>query len=173
MVPTDLNALVRHALTTTRTAFYGTTFEVDLADLPPVTCRATELEHVVAALIKNAAQSVSEARSPGRSHAPTAPGQVHISTAHDGDDVVITVRDNGVGIPEEDRPHIFRPFFSTRVAGGGHGQSLSHAWSTIVDEHAGTLGFETTTDEGATFTIRLPITGRPMPSNPLAAPRPH
>jgi signal transduction histidine kinase len=83
------------------------------------------------------------------------------------------VRDNGVGIPEEDRPHIVRPFFSTRVAGGGHGQSLSHAWSTIVDEHAGTLGFETTTDEGATFTIRLPITGRPMPSNPLAAPRPH
>lgn len=172
-VPTDLNALVRHALTTTRTAFEGTTFEVDLADLPPVTCRVSEVEDVVAALIKNAAQAVSEARSPGRTHAPTAPGQVHISTAHDGDDVVITVRDNGVGIPEENRPHIFRPFFTTRSAGGGHGQSLSHAWSTIVDEHAGTLGFETTTDEGASFTIRLPITGRPMPSNPLSAPRPH
>ena len=69
----------------------------------------------------------------------------------------VRVRDTGTGIPEELRTRIFDPFFTTKPFGRGTGQGLAIARSAIVDQHGGTLDFETTPGQGTTFIIRIPL----------------
>ena len=66
--------------------------------------------------------------------------------------VTFEVRDNGIGIPEDIRPRIFRPFLTTKAAGQGAGLWLSLSRS-IVEAHGGSITFETS-----------PVTGRCSPS---------
>lgn len=77
-----------------------------------------------------------------------------------GDQVVISVRDYGIGIDQDDLPSIGERFFraktSTGIVGTGIGLNLV---KTLVVEHGGTLSIESTKGEGSTFTIRLPIAG--------------
>src|SRR5262249_980369 len=68
--------------------------------------------------------------------------------------VIIEVEDNGSGIREEFRDKIFEPFFSTKAAGLGLG--LARA-AQIIENHSGTLTFETQICKGTTFRIALPI----------------
>lgn len=69
--------------------------------------------------------------------------------------VQITIADNGPGIADEVRPHIFDPFFSGREAGRGLGFGLSKAWR-IVTHHGGTLAVEAPETRGAIFRMTLP-----------------
>lgn len=69
--------------------------------------------------------------------------------------VRITVRDNGVGITEENLPKIFNPFFTTRTQGTGLGLAMV---KKIVDAHQGTIEVHSTQGEGTTFRLELPIT---------------
>ncbi len=80
-------------------------------------------------------------------------GVLHISTEECGDEVVVTVSDTGVGIAKEDCERILRPFFSTGAGGSGLGLSITQR---IINEHGGTLSFQSEPGEGTTFTIRLP-----------------
>ena len=73
------------------------------------------------------------------------------STAH----IEITIRDDGPGIADQLRPHIFDPFFSGREAGRGLGFGLSKAWR-IVTEHQGQLQVSSPPTGGCTFVVRLP-----------------
>ena len=68
--------------------------------------------------------------------------------------VTITVRDNGPGIAEEDLPHLFTPFFSTRAHGTGLGLAICHR---IVTEHGGTIAYEAGRTGGARFRVTLPV----------------
>jgi signal transduction histidine kinase len=72
--------------------------------------------------------------------------------------VQITISDNGPGIPETVRPHIFDPFFSGREAGRGLGFGLSKCWR-IVTMHGGRIEVENQVGGGARFTISLPGNG--------------
>jgi signal transduction histidine kinase len=85
-------------------------------------------------------------------------GEIHVSTAREGDKVVIRIADTGGGIPEEHRDHIFDPFFTTKTVGRGTGQGLAitHA---IVDRHHGDIDFSSIPGKGTTFVIRLPLEG--------------
>ena len=71
------------------------------------------------------------------------------------DYVEIKVSDNGKGIPREDLPRIFEPFFSTKGQ-KGTGLGLAVIWG-IIDNHNGTINVESELGKGTTFTIRLPI----------------
>lgn len=71
-------------------------------------------------------------------------------------ETVITVRDTGPGIPAAVRRHLFDPFYSGRRAGRGLGMGLAKCWR-IVTNHGGTLDVESGHEQGATFTIRLPM----------------
>ena len=82
----------------------------------------------------------------------------------EGDCVVASVEDSGIGIAEEDQPHIFDRFWradKVRSRGmGGAGLGLSIAkW--IVDRHNGTLHVESKPGQGSTFTVRIPLAVRP------------
>jgi two-component system, NtrC family, sensor kinase len=69
--------------------------------------------------------------------------------------VEITVGDSGCGIPREDLPKIFEPFFSTKGQ-RGTGLGLSVIWG-IIDNHNGTINVESELNKGTTFRIRLPL----------------
>jgi signal transduction histidine kinase len=79
-------------------------------------------------------------------------GRVFVRAAHDNDQVVIEVRDNGPGISPADLQKIFIPFFTTKTKGHGIGLALTHR---IITQHGGTLTAANSPQGGALFTIRL------------------
>lgn len=100
-----------------------------------------------------------------------AGGHVYLSLRKDAGYAELTVRDTGIGIPEEDIPFIFDRFYrvdkARARAHGGSGLGLSIArW--IIDVHRGTLDVVSALGQGTTFTVRLPL--RPSPSEPTQTP---
>jgi signal transduction histidine kinase len=71
------------------------------------------------------------------------------------DAVVIEVEDRGHGIPPEQLPHVFEPFFTTRPKGTGLGLFVAHG---IVQRHGGTLDVESEPGRGTKFRVVLPET---------------
>jgi two-component system phosphate regulon sensor histidine kinase PhoR len=104
-------------------------------------------EHAVANLVDNAVK-YSE---PG--------GEVEVEGRDDGSDVVVAVRDRGIGIPKEHLERIFERFYrvdkgrSRELGGTGLGLAIV---KHIVSAHGGTVGVESTSGKGSTFTIRIP-----------------
>jgi signal transduction histidine kinase len=81
---------------------------------------------------------------------------VWVNTRKVGDKVLISVRDNGPGIPQRILEKIFQPFFTTKPTGQGTGLGLSLAYD-IIKAHGGEIKVETKEGEGSEFFIRLPI----------------
>ena len=71
-------------------------------------------------------------------------------------EVIVSFRDTGVGIPVENRSRLFEPFFTTKKDGKGVGLGLSVAYG-ILQEHGGAIHLDSENDAGASFTIRLPL----------------
>lgn len=81
--------------------------------------------------------------------------RIEVGLARDAREVVISVRDHGEGVPEDQRTQIFEPFFTTKRAGEGTGLGLSVARG-IVEEHQGKIEVESAKGQGAVFRVRLP-----------------
>jgi two-component system, NtrC family, sensor kinase len=110
-----------------------------------VFCSPNQLKQACVAIIVNASEAVKEN------------GEISISTSNpDEDHVKIDIADNGIGIPEDDIPHIFEPFFSTKheTSGIGLGLAIVHG---IVKTHNGRIGVESELGKGTTISITLPI----------------
>ena len=85
------------------------------------------------------------------------PGDViTVRTRTDGSFVVVDVSDQGSGIDESVRAHIFEPFYTTRSVGEGRGLGLAISYG-IVRDHGGHIEFESEAGIGTTFRIRLPL----------------
>ena len=155
MAAVDLNHVIGDTLTLARNEYkYVADLDTDFAPLPPVTCVAGSIGQVMLNLIVNAAHAVGDAvRSSG------GKGTIAVTTRVDGDDVVVTVRDSGAGIPDAVRPHVFEPFFTTKAVGKGTGQGLAIAHDIVTAGHGGRIDVTSTPGAGATFQIRLPIGG--------------
>jgi two-component system NtrC family sensor kinase len=124
----------------------GLTLRLEVAEgLSRVVCDGPQIQQMVLALAMNALE------------ATPAGGAVTLAAraAEDGGGIVIEVRDNGTGIPEEHLPRIFEPFFTTKPAGKGVGLGLSVVYG-IVHRHGGTVEVRPTPGGGATFTVKLP-----------------
>lgn len=80
------------------------------------------------------------------------------------DYVFVRVKDNGCGIPEDQRKHIFDPFFSTKAPGKGTGLGLGMA-QAIVQEHGGWIEFDTEVGKGTEFRVYLPKASGPAPED--------
>lgn len=126
-------------------------FQCILAEnLPPVTGSFQQLEQVVVNLLMNALQAL-----PGRERGVI----VTTSYVQSIGEVIIKIRDEGVGIPDEARDAIFDPFFTTKLDTGGTGLGLSICFS-IVKEHGGIIECESEQGKGSTFLVRLPVKQR-------------
>jgi signal transduction histidine kinase/ligand-binding sensor domain-containing protein len=112
-----------------------------------------DIGRVVINLVNNAFFAVRPANPlKGEYYMPT----ITVSTKKAGDKVLISVRDNGVGIPASIKEKIFQPFFTTKPAGQGTGLGLSLAYD-IVQAHGGEIKVETNEGEGSEFIVQLPI----------------
>ena len=81
---------------------------------------------------------------------------VEVLTKKDGNNILISVKDNGNGIPASIKEKIFQPFFTTKPTGQGTGLGLSLSYD-IVKAHGGELTVETKEGEGSTFIVSLSI----------------
>jgi len=158
--PTDINALAGEYL---RLAYHGIcakdkSFHASLqTDFDQKTGKIEvipqDIGRVLLNLINNAFYAVEEKRKSG---APGYEPTVAVKTLRDREKILISVKDNGNGIPQKVLDKIFHPFFTTKPTGQGTGLGLSLAYD-IVKVHGGELKVETREGEGSTFTIQIPV----------------
>ncbi len=84
------------------------------------------------------------------------------------DEVEIRFADDGVGIPAENLPKVFEPFFTTRRGSGGSGLGLHIVFNLVTQSLGGRISVDSVPGDGTTFTLRIPRTA----ANPQAAPQP-
>ena len=159
--PTDINKLADEYF---RLAYHGlrakdktfntnlkTGFEPTISDINVV---PQDIGRVLLNLYNNAFYAVTEKKK--RSPVGYEP-EVSVNTEIEEGEIVITVKDNGMGIPDKVKEKIFQPFFTTKPTGQGTGLGLSLSYD-IVKAHGGELKVESKEGEGSVFIVSLPIT---------------
>ena len=116
------------------------TIIAELDEIPNVKLNEQEIRQVILNLARNALESMSSG------------GLIIIKTFLEEEHVVITVSDQGSGIPEKNLENIGKPFFTTKEHGTGLGLAVSY---NIVYRHCGTISIQTGS-KGTTFIIKLP-----------------
>lgn len=159
--PTDINALSDEYL---RLAYHGlrakdksfnATFTSDFdTSLGLVKMIPQDMGRVMLNLFTNAFYAVQQRQREGGD--PTYKPTVTVSTRCVNGEVVITVSDNGTGMPEAVKQKIFQPFFTTKPTGEGTGLGLSMAYDIVTKGHDGTLEVDSKEGEGTTFKITIP-----------------
>ncbi len=147
----DINAAIETTIDVSRNEWkYVAKLTTDLdAGLPHVDVYEDEFNQVILNMIVNAAHAIEDANR--------EKGLIHVATFVEDSDVVVEIRDNGMGMPEQVKQRIFDPFFTTKEVGRGSGQGLAIAYSVIVDKHKGSIGVDSVEGEGTAFKIRLPL----------------
>jgi signal transduction histidine kinase len=112
--------------------------------LPRIPAYAAEVNQVWTNLIDNAAQAMD------------GHGTLSVTTARDGDCVLVEIADTGPGIPADIQQRIFEPFFTTKPVGEGTGLGLDIAWRIVVNKHHGDLRVESVPGN-TRFQVRLPV----------------
>lgn len=123
--------------------------EIDLCSQPPpLLADAGQIEQVLINLLRNAAESMTS-------------GTITIRTAYDPEsrNVLLFVKDHGVGMSEEVRRRIFEPSFSKKKDGHGFGLAICYQ---IIRSHKGTIEVESEGGMGTTVQISLPTAQSPM-----------
>ncbi|MCK5175806.1 MAG: PAS domain-containing protein, partial [Planctomycetes bacterium] len=158
MAPADLNKAMQSTLVILRNEIkYVADVRADLdGNLPMVVCCVDDINQVFLNLLINAIHSIADvAGEPGNER-----GSITVTTATEGDNVIISVADTGTGISPEVQARMFEPFFTTKSDGKkGTGQGLSAAKRIVEDKHKGSIDYETKPGSGTTFTLRLAIDG--------------
>ena len=121
--------------------------------LPRVKSDPLLLHQVFVNMVMNAEHAIAATGKNGRIEVAT-------SVAPSGDRIVVTVRDTGVGIPEDTLSRIFEPFYTTKEVGKGTGLGLAITYG-IVQEHGGQIVAANHPEGGAVFTVELPVAPSP------------
>ena len=150
-VPSDPNEMLETALEVTGYALRGADVEIDLAlaaALPPVLVDPDQVTQVFTNLIVNAEEALRR-REAGR--------RLAIRSSHDAatGEIVVTVEDNGPGVPAEIRRRMFEPFFTTKEDGEGTGIGLALC-HRVLEAHGGRIELAEGRAGGARFTVWLP-----------------
>jgi PAS domain S-box-containing protein len=146
----DVNGVIRSAISLLSNIIMKATthFSVEYGDsLPPLKGNLQRFEQVIINLIQNACQALPDVRR-----------GIFLSTSYDEKRqvILVSVRDEGMGIPAEVLPHVMEPFFTTKHDFGSLGLGLSIS-SRIVKEHRGILNFTSEQGKGTTAEIVLPV----------------
>ncbi len=114
-----------------------------------------DLGRVLLNLFNNAFYAVKDKKnnSNDAGYQPT----VTVSTEINNDEVMIRIKDNGTGMPENVRDKVFQPFFTTKPTGSGTGLGLSISYDIITKDHGGKLEVESTLGVCTIFIIKLPL----------------
>jgi two-component system NtrC family sensor kinase len=119
--------------------------QTDLSSLLPIIASdQAQLQQVFLNLISNAIDAIGK------------DGLIEISSRFSGTTVIVSIKDDGPGIPEDKQKRIFDPFFTTKEAGKGTGLGLWVSYS-IIEKLNGKIGLKSEVGKGATFTVEIPI----------------
>jgi two-component system, LuxR family, sensor kinase FixL len=113
-------------------------------DIPPVTIDKIQIQQVIINLIRNGVDAMDGMKQ----------RKLTLATKIEADEIRISIADTGCGVSPEVTDRLFLPFVTTKSEGLGVGLSISR---TIVEDHGGTLWFESNADSGTTFHLTLPI----------------
>jgi signal transduction histidine kinase len=141
----DLNTTVEHAVMLGRQQALAKSVEIILNkdhSLPEVEHDSDQIHQVLLNLLLNALQAIE------------LNGKVTVTIKSQGSTAVVEVADDGRGIPSEELPHIFRPFYTTKGEGTGLGLSLARR---IVEDHHGRIDVTSTVGKGTSFAVILPL----------------
>lgn len=143
--PSDLNTLVLETLSLLKQECdeRGLTIETELQrDIPPASIDYSQIKQVLINLLLNSFDADSRE------------GRIKVTTDSSNGVVLFSVQDFGKGISKENMENIFHPFFTTKTRGTGLGLAIT---KKTVKEHGGDIVVESTSGEGSTFTVYLPV----------------
>jgi two-component system NtrC family sensor kinase len=147
-VPTDVNETIRRALSLAQHEMVARSIRLifEPADgLPSILASHDHLQGVWLNLLLNAVDAIDD-----------QPGEVRVTTGRQGNEVRVTVADNGHGIPAGRISRIFEPFYTTKEPGRGTGLGLS-VCHRIVKQHGGHMQVDSQVGKGTEFTVVLPL----------------
>ncbi len=147
LAATQLEPLVGELLDLYRDLKEGIVVRAEVEpNLVPIWIDAEQIRRVLINLLDNAMEATS------------APGEIVVRVHRAGDEIEISVADDGSGLPARDRDKLFLPFFSRKRRGSGLGLAIVHR---IVTDHDGWIRAEDNTPRGSIFRLRLPARGAP------------
>jgi len=159
--PTNINALADECM---RLAFHGLSakdksFNAEMVThfdtgLPKINVIPQDIVRVMLNLFNNAFYAVNQKQK--KSEADYKP-EVTVTTSAENGQVIIKVKDNGIGIPDAIKEKIMQPFFTTKPTGEGTGLGLSLTYDMVVKGHGGSIQVNSVEGEGSEFIIQLPI----------------
>ena len=158
--PINLNTLADEYL---RLAYHGLratdkSFNAELVtkfndQLPEVNVIPQDIGRVMLNLFNNAFYAVNQKRRMKEGYKP----EVSVTTYRNNGSVILKVKDNGNGIPEDICKKIMQPFFTTKPTGEGTGLGLSLSYDIIVKGHLGNIEFTSKDGEYTEFVVTLPV----------------
>ena len=154
----DVADTVREAVFLMRVGHADIDIEADIADGPmPARFDRRLISQALTNIIKNASEAI--AAVPPET---LGKGMIHVSAAREGDDIVIDVIDNGIGLPKENRSRLLEPYVTTREKGTGLGLAIV---GRIVEEHGGSIELRDAAEKiagqrGAWVRVRFAAAGK-------------
>ena len=148
----DINGVIRDVIPLLRNEVLSqhVSLRLDLAPaLRPVLADRVQLQQVIINLVMNGIESMASVDGRPRE-------LVICSRGHEGDQVLVTVQDAGIGIDPNKVDQLFSAFFTTKPGGMGMGLSISRS---IIETHGGRLWATANAGHGATFHFALPVVG--------------
>ena len=142
--PVNLTALLSDCVTMIQmeTAATGVVVVYTPQPVLKIMAKSDQIVQLLLNLLKNGFQAMPDG------------GELRIELGHKNSRAIITVSDSGIGIPAENIPHIFEPFWTSKARGTGLGLALCRK---VAQEHGGDLTVESTPGVGTTFTVTLPM----------------
>ncbi|HTE00871.1 MAG TPA: ATP-binding protein [Mucilaginibacter sp.] len=124
------------------------------SDLPKISVIPQDIGRVMLNLFNNAFYAVNQKK---KNCIADYKAEVMVSTSTENGQVMIKVKDNGVGMPDSIKEKIMQPFFTTKPTGEGTGLGLSLTYDMVVKGHGGTIQVNSVEGEGSEFVIQLPV----------------
>lgn len=150
--PMHVGDALESTLNLIKTKFQGlVNFETRLEENPVLLCYPSELNQVFMNIIVNACEAIRD-----RLDNREVQGQIIVGCRVREQNVVVTIEDNGCGMPEQTKQRIFEPFYTTKDVGEGTGLGMSISYG-IIQKHQGEMVVESQVNVGTLFTLSLPI----------------
>ena len=130
--------------------------ERNFGNLPLVECYAGQINQVFMNILSNGIDALDIAFEQKTQVTQNSP-KITITTVACPESVRISIADNGIGIPEAFKAHIFNPFFTTKAVGKGTGIGMTISHQLIVEKHDGKIKFISEEGVGTEFIIEIPI----------------
>ena len=159
-IPTDICHLVKeyvwlsyHAMRANDKSFNIAIRENYQEGLPQIMVIPQDLSRAVLNIMNNACYAVKKkAETASSDYQP----EVTVSVSVEGDQLIISLADNGEGMTEEVKQRLFENFFTTKPIGQGTGLGMAITRDIVENKHGGKLSFESTEGQGTTFTLTIP-----------------